>query len=327
MPPAEHRQPGRGQEPPQQDVRLSVVIPCYRDADNVDRIFERIASLFDQLDGVCELVLVDDGSPDGTAGEILGRMPDFRHPVTFVRLARNFGQHPAVFAGMEQSRGAVVVTMDSDLQYPPEEVPKLLAELSDEWPVVSGQRAARKDPIARKLITRALGWWLTRRTGSTLRDVGSMFRAYDRSVVDQLLQFREQRRFLPGLVAWLGVPVREIPVRHEPRGASGSRYRLGPLIDMVLDLVTGYSIAPLRVLSVLACLGSLAGFAATMTFLAYRVLVGAGVSGTVSAFALVFLLLAIQLAITALLSEYAGRTYNEVKHRPYFIVGAVERNW
>lgn len=315
----------RSIEPGQIDV--SIVIPCYRDETNIARIFDRLGPVMDEIPGICELVLVDDGSPDRTSAEIIERSRAFGHPVTSVRLARNFGQHPAVFAGLEQSRGKVVVTMDSDLQYPPEEIQTLLDALGDGFEVAAGRRANRRDPIMRRVITRALGWWLGRRTGSTMRDVGSMFRAYDRRVVDQLLQFREQRRFIPGLVAWLGVPVREVPIKHEVRGDQGSRYRLGPLVDMLFDMVTGYSVAPLRALSLLAFVGSALGFIATMGFFAYRVLVGGGISGTVSAFALVFLLLGIQLALTAMLSEYAGRTHSEVKERPYFIVGSVSRNW
>ena len=200
---------------------LTIVVPLYRDAENVEALFDRLSPVIASLDLETELVLVDDGSFDGTfeRTQALGVRTPF--PTTVVRLARNFGQHAAVLAGMQEARGDALVTLDSDLQYPPEEIPRLLAELSPAYPVVSGYRADRSDPWHRRVITRILSGWLGRRTGSPLKDYGSMFRAYDRRVVDQLLQFTERRRYIPGLVGWLGVPVKEIPVRHDARGRPG----------------------------------------------------------------------------------------------------------
>lgn len=315
-----------GTDSPEPPAGVSIVIPCYKDAGGLDEVFARVGAIMDDLEGDAELVLIDDGSPDATGRRAIELGRTFRHRTVVVRLARNFGQHPAVFAGLAHASGDVVVTLDSDLQYPPEQIPELLAGLDDEHPVVSGSRQQRNDPRTRRLITRFLSWWLGRRTGVHLQDVGSMFRAYDRNVVEQLLQFTEQRRFVPALVAWLGVGVREVPVRHEGRGKAGSRYRLGALVEMFLDLVTGYSISPLRVVAGLGLVGSLLGFGGTAAFLIYRFAIGAGVSGLVSAFALIFGLLAIQLLLVALLSEYVGRIYVETRSRPYYLVGEVSTN-
>ena len=279
-----------------------------------------------RLTGTTELILVDDGSPDLTARRAREAAEGFAHPAIVVRLTRNFGQHPAVMAGFEHCSGEVILTMDSDLQYPPEQIPLLLDALSDEHPVVSGVRETRRDPLLRRGVTRALSWWLGRQTGTRLRDVGSMFRAYERRVVEQLLAFSELRRFIPAMVAWLGVPVLEIPVKHEPRGDQGSRYRLGSLVDLFLDLLTGYSTFPLRAVAVAGLVGSLLGLGGTLSFMVYRVVAGAGVSGLVSAFALVFFLLTILLFVTAMIGEIAGRTYAEVRRRPLFIVADVTRH-
>lgn len=307
-------------------IDISVVIPCYRDEAGMAQIFERLGPVLDEICEHPELVLVDDGSPDRTGDVAIQMAADFRHPTTVVRLARNFGQHAAVFAGFEHARGAVVVTMDSDLQYRPEEIPLLLEQLSPEYSVVSGYRAARKDPFPRNLITKGLTWWLARRTGTTIKDYGSMFRAYDRKVIDQLLRFNERRRLVTALVAWLGVPVKEVAVTHEARGGAGSRYRLRTLVDMLLDLLTGYSTFPLRVVTVTALLAAGAGFVATLGLALYRVLVGSGGAGAVSAFALLFLLLTVQLVLTAIVGEYVGRVYIEVKERPHFLLREVVRN-
>jgi undecaprenyl-phosphate 4-deoxy-4-formamido-L-arabinose transferase len=305
---------------------VSIVVPCYRDEDNLAPLLERLDPVMTGLGRPAELVLVDDGSPDRTGLRAVELGRTFPHPVSVVRLARNFGQHPAVFAGLAHARGDVVVTMDSDMQYPPEDIPALLGALSSKFPVASGYRERRRDPIGRRIITRTLSWWLARQTGTQLIDFGSMFRAYERRVVEQMLLFTERHRYVPALVAWLGVPINEIKVAHAARGEQGSRYRLGALVDMFLDLVTGYAVFPLRLLTGFGLAASLLGFVGAMSFLVYRIVAGGGGAGTVSAFALVFFLLGTLLLIVAMLGEYVGRIYTEAKGRPYYVVGEVVRN-
>lgn len=140
-----------------------------------------------------------------------------------------------------------------------------------------------------------------------------------------MLTLTERHRFVPAIVAWLGIPIKEVPITHAPRAAQGSRYRIRALVELMLDMVTGYSVFPLRILTVLGLVASLVGLFATCSFIAYRVVVGAGVSGAVSAFALVFGLLTVQLLIVALVGEYVGRIYTEAKGRPYYVVGEVRR--
>lgn len=304
---------------------LSLVIPLYRDEDALVAIFERCKPILDDAAGGGELVLVDDGGLDRTTPRAMELAQGYPHRVVLVRLARNFGQHPAVFAGLAHATGDRVVTLDSDLQYPPEEVPKLLDELSDAYPVVSGYRQDRADPFLRRLITRALTRWLNAQTKTDLRDFGSMFRAYDRRTVELMLTFTERHRYVPAVVAWLGVPIKEVPVEHQARGAQGSRYRLATLVDLLLDLITGYVVFPLRVLTGVGLVASAIGFLGTLGFIVYRLVAGTGVSGTVSAFALVFALLGVQLLVTALVGEYVGRVYTEAKGRPYYVVRDVMR--
>ncbi len=305
-------------------VGLSLVVPLYRDEDSLQAIFERCEPILAVAPGGGELVLVDDGGGlDRTTPRAAALAEDYPHPTTIVRLTRNFGQHPAVFAGLAQSRGRLVATLDSDLQYPPEELPKLIDAVSPESPVVSGYRAQRRDPLLRQWITRGLTRWLNARTGANLRDFGSMFRVYDRETVNLMLNFEERHRYVPAVVAWLGVPIKEVPIAHDARGDRGSRYRLSSLVDLLLDLVTGYSVSPLRLLIALGLFGSAAGFIATLGFAVYRLVEGSGISGTVSAFALLFALMGIQLLLIALIGEYVGRIYTEAKGRPYYLVGEV----
>lgn len=305
-------------------IDVSIVVPCYRDEEGLATLFARMSEVSPKL-GVVELVIVDDGSPDRTAQRATELADGAPFHTTVVRLQRNFGQHPAVFAGFGVASGRTVVTMDSDLQYPPEAIPDLVSSLSLDYPVVSGRRQTRRDPIHRRVITSILGAWLRRQTGTQLQDFGSMFRAYDRTVIDQLLQFREQRRFVPALVAWLGVPVLEVPVLHAPRGSAGSRYRFRSLVDMMLDLVTGYSIFPLRAFVFIALIGSGVGFVGTASLAVYRIVIGAGIARLVSAFAALFFLLGIELLVLAMIGEYVGRIYIESKARPYYLIQKVTR--
>lgn len=305
---------------------VSIVIPCYRDEDHVAGLVAELEPVLASFEGGGELVLVDDGSPDRTGERALEVARGASQPVTVVRLARNFGQHPAVFAGLAAARGRIVVTADSDLQYPASEIVRLVDAVSVEAPVVSGYRADRRDPITRRAITGLLTRWLGRRTGQELHDYGSMFRAYDREVVDAMLGITERHRYVPAIPAWLGFRVYEIPVEHRPRGEQGSRYRLSSLLSLFLDLITSYSISPLRFVSIFAFACALVGFLATTAFLVYRIVVGAGIGGVVSAFALVFGLLAAQLLATTLISEYVGRIYVETRQRPYFIVRSTDRH-
>ncbi len=304
-------------------VALSVVVPCYYDEDNVAPLLERLDPVLRDLDGDCEVVLVDDGSRDATSKRAVEAAASYPHPVRLVRLARNFGQHPAVFAGLAHASGEIVVTMDSDMQYRPEDIPLLVAALHDGAEVASGVRAQRADPLGRRMITRGLSWWLGRQTGTQLADFGSMFRAYDRATVDRMLLFTERHRYVPALVAWLGADITEVEITHDPRGDSGSRYRIGALVDMLLDLVTGYAVFPLRLVAGLGVAGAFVGFLASVFFLIYRVVKGDGGAGAVSAFALIFALLAILLVAVALIGEYVGRIYSESKGRPYYVVGEV----
>lgn len=302
------------------------MIPLYRDESALDAILERCAPVLERY-APAELVLVDDGGgADRTTTRAISLAGNYPHAVTVVRLARNFGQHPAVFAGLEHARGDIVVTLDSDLQYPPEDIPKLVDRVTPEVPVVSGYRADRRDPFPRSLVTRTITNYLNRKTGTQLRDFGSMFRAYDRSTVDRMLQLTERHRYVPAVVAWLGVPIEEVPVAHAARGEKGSRYRLSTLLDLLLDLVTGYSVAPMRWLTGVGLAAAFIGFLITAFFAVYRVVAGDGGAGAVSAFAGLFALSTIQLLLLAVISEFIGRIYTEAKGRPYYLTAELWRS-
>ena len=300
----------------------SIVVPCYRDAANVENLVERLCAVLPP-DG--ELVLVDDGSRDGTLAAVRQATSHVLagQTLTAVRLVRNVGQHGAVIAGMRTASGRVIVTLDSDLQYPPDEIETLTAALRDDVSIVCGVREERRDPMVRRAITGLLGWWIFRQTGQRLADAGSMFRAYDRRAVDLILAYPERRPYLPMMAAWLGIPVAEVAVRHEPRGEQGSRYRLSTLLDLVFDLVTGYALSPLRFISAIALTGAAAGFVTTFGLVLYRLLQGTGPSGLISVVAGLFFLQAVVLALLTTLAETVGRMYLDTRGHPRYVIGEV----
>jgi len=214
---------------------LSVVIPVFNEAQSLGPLHERLARTLERIGRPYEIIFVDDGSRDESANVLRAlRARDSR--VRMIRFARNYGQHAALFAGMERARGEIVVTLDADLQNPPEEIPRLLAALVDGVDVVGGRRVSRRDPWAR----RAASWLVNRATsaavGVRLRDCGCMLRAHRRSVIDRILAFPGSRRYIPVLAAAFAASMTEIPVGHSAREHGRSKYGLLRLLRLAFDL-------------------------------------------------------------------------------------------
>lgn len=214
---------------------LSVVIPVFNEAQSLGPLYRRLARTLAELGRSHEIIFVDDGSRDESA-DVLRELRARDAAVRMIRFTRNYGQHAALFAGMERARGDIVVTLDADLQNPPEEIPRLLAALVDGVDVVGGRRVSRRDPWAR----RAASWLVNRATsaavGVRLRDCGCMLRAHRRSVIDRILAFPGPHRYLPVLAAAFASSMREIPVGHDAREHGRSRYGLLRLLRLAFDL-------------------------------------------------------------------------------------------
>ncbi len=237
-----------GQTPLHQPPILvySVVIPLFNDAEILPELHRRVSAVMESLDEPYEIVYVDDGSRDNTFAVLSDVYQADSTHVKGVRLLRNFGQHPAVTAGFEQTSGQIVITLDSDLQNPPEEVPKLLKKLAEGYDVVVGWRQRRQDYIWRTLPSKLINWLISRSTGVKLHDYGSMLRVYRREVVQLLNQTQESAKFITALTSWLGVSIVEVPVRHEAAIDGQSRYRIRRLFRMTMDLTTSYSLVPIQ---------------------------------------------------------------------------------
>lgn len=301
----------------------SVVVPLFNDAEILPELHRRLTAVMQSLGKPYEIIYVDDGSRDDTFA-VLSRIHqnDPGH-VKGVRLLRNFGQHPAVTAGFEQTRGRIVITLDSDLQNPPEELPKLLAKLQEGYDVVVGWRQVRQDSIFRTWPSKFINWLISRSTGVKLHDYGSMFRVYRREVVQLLNQTHESAKFITALTSWLGVNIIEVPVRHDTAADGQSRYRLRRLFRMTMDLATGYSLVPIQMVTAFGLLMSVIGVSSGLFLLAWRIVFGVNVTGLSSFIALLLVLFGIQLAGLGIVGEYIGRIYIEVRGRPYYLIKTI----
>jgi undecaprenyl-phosphate 4-deoxy-4-formamido-L-arabinose transferase len=286
-------------------------------------LHQRISAVMQSLGQPYEIVYVDDGSRDGTFDVLLEIHHQDATHVRAIRLMRNFGQHPAVTAGFDHVAGEIVITLDSDLQNPPEEIPKLLVKLEEGNDVVTGWRQVRQDSWMRTLPSRFINWIIASMTGVKLHDYGCMLRVYRRHVVELLNQCGESRRFITALTSWLGVNIVEVPVRHETAGLRSSRYNYRRLIRMTLDLVTGYSLLPVHLVTALGLAMASIGIAAGLFLLAWRIVFGVNSSGLSSFVALLLVLFGIQLAGMGIIGEYIGRIYTEVQGRPYYLIRTV----
>ena len=313
-------QPLRADALPQPAV--SIVIPVFNESASIPRLHTRLHQVLQQLGRSFEVVYVDDGSTDRSLQELLviqGGDP----AVKVVTLARNAGQHAAVLAGFAHARGAVVVTLDADLQNPPEEIPRLLAEIDAGHDAVGTRREGRNDPFLRRAISAVVSRLASLAVGVPMTDCGSMLRAYRRPVVDEILRLAERALFIPALGAWLARRPTEISIRHEARLAGRSRYSPLRFMQLGFDLMTGFSLVPIQLVS-LAGLGvSLLGIAFGAFLLIRRLILGPESEGLFTLFAILFVFVGILIFAVGLVGEYVGRIYAEVRRRPSYVVRAV----
>jgi undecaprenyl-phosphate 4-deoxy-4-formamido-L-arabinose transferase len=308
---------GPGAEP-----ALSVVIPVFNEAASLPALHARLTSVLRTLGRSYEVIFVDDGSTDGSLDR-LRQLHAADPAVRVIQLNRNYGQHAAVFAGLDHTRGDVVVTLDADLQNPPEEIPRLLAKLEEGHDVVGGWRQRRQDPLVRRLLSRGMNRVTSAVVGVRMHDYGCMLRAYRREVVDLLRGCREISSFIPALANCFAASVAELPVAHERRQAGRSRYRLFGLLRLTFDLMTGFSLLPIQAVSLAGIGIALLGVGFGGFLFLRRLLVGPEVEGVFTLFAILFVFVGLQILALGLIGEYIGRIYLEVRRRPRYVIQRV----
>lgn len=308
---------------------LSLVIPVFNEANNLEELLKRCTETCASMKKPFEIVLVDDGSSDDSAKIITEAADQEESKVVGVLLNRNYGQHAAVMAGFAEARGDIIVTLDADLQNPPEEVPKLVKRVEEGFDVVGSVRVPRRDTFFRRVASAAVNKVAQKATGVVMHDYGCMLRAYRRSVVEAMLQCHERSTFIPILANSFARHATEVEVSHAARSEGDSKYGLWGLINLQFDLLTSTTTFPLRVLSVVGAVISMAGMGFGVFLLIMRLIYGPhwAAEGIFTLFAVLFVFVGAQFVGMGLLGEYIGRIYHDVRARPrYFVHKVVGRD-
>jgi len=300
---------------------ISVVIPVYNEEQNIRALMERLLAVMKGAGTPFEVILVDDGSTDRS----LSLLQDYSSQpgVKVVELTRNYGQHAAIMAGFSIVRGEIVVTLDADLQNPPEEIPRLVATMTEgNYDVVGTVRRGRKDSIFRIIPSKLINMLTRKITGVKMKDWGCMLRAYRRPVVERMIACHEHATFIPALATHFGKRVTEIEVGHEERFGGKSSYPLRKLINLQFDLVASFSDLPMKALMYggigMACLGVFFGLVLVVARLSYGAAWAA--EGVFTLFAILFVFVGLQFFALGIIGEYIGRIYREVRKRPEYVI-------
>ncbi len=319
---------------PSPELDLTVVVPVYNERESIEPLCRALHGVLSSMDRSYEVVLVDDGSTDGSWDELrrmAAELPRFR----CIRLRRNFGQTPAMSAGIDAARGRIIVTLDADLQNEPADIPTLLAAMQPDVDVVSGWRRDRKDPFwTRRIPSMIANSLISRITGVALHDYGCTLKAYRAEVLRGVRLYGEMHRFIPALCSWVGARVVEVPVRHHPRRFGRSKYGLSRTLRVVLDLITvkyllRYSHRPMQMFGKIGLLLGIPGVlllaVMVLAHLSYLLL------GTTLGAELIkrpfwlftaggLMLTGIEFIAIGLLAEVLNRTYHESQDRPIYTI-------
>jgi len=307
--------------------RVSIVIPVYNEQQSLPELLRRTEAACARLQQPFEIVLVDDGSRDDSADILQQAAEREGSPVVAVILNRNYGQHAAIMAGFEQCTGDVVITLDADLQNPPEEIPRLVLLAQQGYDVVGTVRSNRQDSAWRRWPSKLINLAVQRSTGVAMSDYGCMLRAYRRTIIDAMLACRERSTFIPILANSFARHTTEVLVDHAEREHGDSKYSPMRLINLMFDLVTCMTTTPLRLLSIIGFSMAFLGVLFAVLLIVLRLIFGAPWAGhgTFVLFAVLFVFTGGQFIGMGLLGEYLGRMYSDVRARPRFFIEKVVR--
>jgi undecaprenyl-phosphate 4-deoxy-4-formamido-L-arabinose transferase len=304
---------------------VSVIIPVYNEKDNLPELLARTLAACRTLGRPWELILVDDGSRDGSTDLLADAARAHPGEIKSLLLNRNYGQHNAILCGFAAAQGDIMVTLDADLQNPPEEIGALCAKMDEGYDIVGSVRQDRQDALFRKVFSGVVNLMVRRTTGVKLHDYGCMLRAYRRRVVEAMLLCRERHTFIPVLANLFAKRVTEIPVAHAERSRGTSKYSVLKLINLQFDLLTCMTAAPLRLVTwVGVAISALSvGFGALLLVL--RLIYGPewAAAGVFTLFAVLFFFIGAQFIAFGLMGEYIGRIHADVRERPRYILDRV----
>ena len=301
---------------------LSVVVPCYNEQEVLEQFYSRTAAVLDRLGAAWEIVLVNDGSTDGTLALMLGlQAADSR--IAVVNLSRNFGKEIALTAGLDHARCTdAVVVIDADLQDPPEVIPALVDAARQGFDVAYAQRSIRHGESWLKRTTAHAFYRVMQRLGGKVQlpqDTGD-FRLMSRRALDALLALREQHRFMKGLFAWVGFPSVAVPYERAPRAAGTTKWNWWKLWNLSLEGITSFTVGPLKIGSYLGLVVAFFAALYILQLLVRTFFFGNPVAGFPSLMAAVLFLGGVQMMMLGIIGEYLGRIFNETKRRPLYLV-------
>ncbi|MFQ2199842.1 undecaprenyl-phosphate 4-deoxy-4-formamido-L-arabinose transferase [Aeromonas hydrophila] len=311
------------------DIKLvSVVIPVYNEEASLPALLSRVTAACDELSQDYEVILIDDGSHDGSTELIRDAAAVEGSKLVGVLLNRNYGQHAAIMAGFETAKGDLVITLDADLQNPPEEIPRLVEAAMQGYDVVGTMRRNRQDSWFRKTASKLINKSVQKATGVHMSDYGCMLRAYRRHIIDAMLCCQERSTFIPILANSFARRTIELEVGHAERAHGESKYGLMHLINLMYDLVTCMTTTPLRLLSIVGSVVAGIGFTFSILLILMRLILGAdwAADGVFTLFAILFTFVGVQLLGMGLLGEYIGRMYTDVRARPRYFIHQIVRS-
>ncbi len=314
------------QDGPKKIEFFSIVIPVYNEEETLEELIERTITTAASTGRRFELILVDDGSSDRSP-RLLEEAARKHSQIVVVNLHRNSGQHAAVTAGFEVARGDAVITLDADLQNPPEEIVNVLAELDKGMDVVGTRRVDRQDTMFRKVASAITNRAVQKTTGVYMNDYGCMLRGYSRATVDAMRMCNERNTFIPVLANYFARQSTEIAVQHNERPAGESKYSFWKLISLQLDLLTCMTTVPLRFLTVMGGIIAAAGFGFAILLFVLRLVHGPewAAEGVFTLFAILFIFIGAQFVALGILGEYIGRIYDSIRARPPYIIERIIR--
>lgn len=299
---------------------ISIVIPVYNEAENLLPLYERLTASLDELKRPYEIVFTNDGSKDGSLNILKSFYEERPSQIRIVDFHGNYGQHMAIIAAFEKSRGDVVITLDADLQNPPEEIFKLLEKVKEGYDCVGSYRAHRQDTFFRTYVSKVINWFRESTTNIHMKDQGCMLRAYSRRIVDQIVKSHEKSVFIPALAYTLAINPTEVEVKHSLRSAGKSKYNLYSLIRLNFDLITGFSLLPLQMFTLFGMIVSALSGLLVAYLLCRRFLLGPEAEGVFTLFAILFFLVSVVIMGIGIVGEYIGRIFQSLNQRPRFVI-------
>lgn len=309
-----------------ESVYLSVVIPVYNEKQNISYLYENLNNILPQIGKKYEVILVDDGSIDGTFKELL-KIHEQNNNYKIIRFRKNFGQTPAMSAGFDYANGEVIITLDADLQNDPQDIPVLLEKINEGYDIVSGWRINRQDKtISRKFPSKIANWLIARLTGVKIHDYGCTLKAYTSDVIKNIELFGEMHRYIPAVASWMGINVAEVPVHHHSRKFGKSKYGISRTIRVILDIITikyllSYSQKPIQIFGLIGLITGAIGFILTVYLIIMRLFFNMALSSrplfTLSIF---MIFIGVQLITMGILAELIMRTYHASSGKPTYAI-------